>query len=223
MSYLASSYMIQPSTVSPGTNGTQQVQCTVNPQGKRLTAFAKLLLTKSYLGQVVVSQVPATATTGPFEKLFENEAFQDAVIKVGDKTIKVNRAVLASRSPVFYGMFLNKQTEVTIEDVDYETLKVLVEYIYRDRVQDTSKLTLEVRIAAGKYNISGLKALVENHLISNLSKANIEQTLTAAKKHKLINFLNRCITTASANGVIVEMVTRLLDKNVDRAVMADSV
>jgi speckle-type POZ protein len=76
----------------------------------------------------------------------------------GGKEFPVHRYVLAARSPVFKATFSHEETkevqtgEVEIEDVDPETLEVLIKYIYTDTVGDED-WTIDLLSAADKYNL----------------------------------------------------------------------
>lgn len=152
-----------------------------------------------------------------FAKLFKDGTFSDTVIKVQGKTIKVSKAILAARSPVFHAMFESKLSEsrtgeVPIADVSYETLMVLIGFIYSDKVEDSRKLSLDVLVAADKYNVQGLMALCENHLVKNLTKANIEEALIIGKQHNLTSFVARCTQFAANNNLGIELMTKLLNR-----------
>lgn len=74
--------------------------------------------------------------------------------------------MLAAQSPVFKTAFSHEETKevktgrVEIEDVDPETLELLIKYIYTDLVEEKDCST-DLLTAADKYNLTALFAKCE--------------------------------------------------------------
>eukprot|EP01084_Bolivina_argentea_P311435 539069_1 len=93
----------------------------------------------------VVSSPPTTAVNAGYQKkfkmLFENQIGCDCTVMVieqnkeDDVIFPVHRAILMSSSPVFQAMFENdmqekKNSEVRIEDIPSDAVKLMLDYIY---------------------------------------------------------------------------------------------
>lgn len=123
-----------------------------------------------------------------FEKLLADDKFSDFTFDVGNKEIRVHKAILASRSPVFEAMFTNemqekKQNRAEISDIQYSVLKELFRFIYTGTVNELNDMASELLIAADKYCVTGLKALCEKALYDNLNVDNALERLILADTH----------------------------------------
>lgn len=84
------------------------------------------------------------------------------------KTILVHRTILIARSSVFAAMFASGGTEVSsrrciIKDIDYDTLNVLMQFLYYWSTEKIVQKNAEnVLIAADKYNVEALKQVSAN-------------------------------------------------------------
>lgn len=97
--------------------------------------------------------------------MFESETFSDfELISKDGKVLKAHKAVLASRSPVFFSM-LNIDMEeaergsVNVPDVDKKTLKELLRFIYCNEVEGLNEISRKLIFAAEKYELKSLKTL----------------------------------------------------------------
>lgn len=70
------------------------------------------------------------------QKLLENISFADMTISCADKQFKVNKCILAARSPVFMSMFRSNEKQalncnaVTIKDTDSGPFELFIKYLY---------------------------------------------------------------------------------------------
>uniref|UniRef100_A0A0N5BR02 BTB domain-containing protein n=1 Tax=Strongyloides papillosus TaxID=174720 RepID=A0A0N5BR02_STREA len=85
--------------------------------------------------------IPQSKLSLDYGDMFDSPLFTDCIIKIGDTEIKVHKAVLAARSPVFYDTFnttLEKsQTNIIeIEDFRVEVVREMLKYIYTDEVSN---------------------------------------------------------------------------------------
>ena len=94
-------------------------------------------------------------------------------------------SILSSRSPVMAAMFEHDMTEkqekrVTIDDLSSQAVAGLLEFIYTDIVTDITTLAPELLPAAQKYDISRMKTLCEEAMVSELKIENAAEFLFLA-------------------------------------------
>ena len=114
-----------------------------------------------------------------------DEVFSDAVIKVGGKTYKVHRAVLASQSDVFRRMFEadmkeKKEGVVEVFDVDSEVMSDLLTYVYTGSAPNIKTMAKDLLFAADKYNLTGLASCCEKELQTTFTINNVIDILLVA-------------------------------------------
>merc|ERR1712228_737991 len=111
---------------------------------------------KDFNSKFVVKSPPTTNVNAGYQKkfkmLFENEIGCDCsviVIESGkdDEIFFVHRAILMSSSPVFQAMFENdmqekKNSEIRIEDIPSDAVKLMLDYIYGGVLPQTNALLL---------------------------------------------------------------------------------
>ena len=130
-------------------------------------------------------EAPADNIREGMHSLYKSEALVDTTIKCQDKKFKVHRAVLASQSPVFRGMFeadMNEKQSGVIEvsDITPEAMSDLVTYLYTGTTPDMKSELLEV---ADKYQLTRLLTICENELRNSIKKTNVVKTLILADLH----------------------------------------
>ena len=130
-------------------------------------------------------QTPADNIRKGMYSLYKSEALVDTTIKCQDKEFKVHRAILASQSPVFQGMFeadMNEKQSGVIEvsDITPEAMSDLVTYLYTGTTPDVKSELLEV---ADKYQLPRLRTICENELRNGIKKTNVIKTLILADLH----------------------------------------
>uniref|UniRef100_A0A0N5BS25 BTB domain-containing protein n=1 Tax=Strongyloides papillosus TaxID=174720 RepID=A0A0N5BS25_STREA len=110
--------------------------------------------------------------------MFDSSLFTDYTIKVKDKEIKVHKAVLAARSPVFCKLFKNtfeksRTNFIEIKDFRVEVVREMLRYIYTDEVSDIQNMANEIFEIANKYELQKLKSIAEKCLCSDLNIENV--------------------------------------------------
>lgn len=96
-------------------------------------------------------------------------------MKVDGKSIAAHRMILEARSSVFAAMFNqgtteNKTGEVSIIDVDLNTMYYILMYMYTGDIGNpTTENVLSLYTAAEKYDIKDIKDICSDFIISNLS------------------------------------------------------
>jgi speckle-type POZ protein len=78
--------------------------------------------------------------------------------------LKVHKAMLACRSPVFAAMFEHGMAEarsdrVNIEDIDPEVLREMLRFMYTGSAPSLDRMADELLAAADKYQLERLKVL----------------------------------------------------------------
>ncbi|KAJ8666451.1 hypothetical protein QAD02_008113 [Eretmocerus hayati] len=133
--------------------------------------------------------------SGGLENYFNEETFSDVTVSIGGKSIKAHKLILASKSKVFHTMLLTNMKErneglIKIDDLSYETMFVLIKWMYTGctDLDSMRNLAEDLVVAADRYEICQLKADCEDYLISNLDAQNILEYLIFAERlnaHKL--------------------------------------
>ncbi|GBM30549.1 TD and POZ domain-containing protein 3 [Araneus ventricosus] len=114
----------------------------------------------------------------------------DVKLRAGTDTFPVHKLILSARSPVFKSMFGTDMKEknsgcVNITDVDSQTLRRLLLYIYTDTLDDLEvKTATELYEAADKYSITNLKEKCSTFLKGNLKTSNACGILVVADMHQ---------------------------------------
>ncbi|KAH7727568.1 BTB/POZ domain-containing protein [Aphelenchoides avenae] len=115
-------------------------------------------------------------------KLLNEETLTDFTIKVDGKEIRVHKAILAGRSPVFAAMFSHEDTEemktgvLTITDVEYPVLREMLNFIYAGHCSpDINEIASDLLVAADK--LDELKSHCERCLVQGLAHDNACQLL----------------------------------------------
>lgn len=134
-----------------------------------------------------------------YEKIFETESFCDLNLSMRDgKIIKANKAILATRSPIFFNL-LSADTmrgdaaNININDVDSETMTELLRFVYCNRVKGLAKVAYSLIVAAEKYQLSHLKELCCNHIITKLSEENVTRALIVSDATNTQKLFQKCI------------------------------
>ncbi|XP_047100842.1 ankyrin-3-like [Schistocerca piceifrons] len=122
----------------------------------------------------------------------------------GNTRLVVHRAILSDRSPVFAGMFRHDTLEassgnVTITDVEGPVLRELLGYMYSLQATHQPSVTPELLAAADKYGVSGLKALCEQQLASQLSVENAAATAVLALRYSCASLMEAAVAFIKAN------------------------
>ncbi|KAG8194247.1 hypothetical protein JTE90_024577 [Oedothorax gibbosus] len=121
--------------------------------------------------------------------LLEENPFSDITMKCGDVNVSAHRNILASRSPVFKAMLEkpmkeNLTGEIKIDDMQPDTVKGMLNYIYCGKVRDFSEGTAcDLLYAADKYQLLELKEMCVSYLKAKISNSNVFRILDVAVLH----------------------------------------
>ncbi|CAC5403376.1 unnamed protein product [Mytilus coruscus] len=122
--------------------------------------------------------------------MLEKEIMCDVTFRVGtdQRIVKAHKYMLASRSSVFNTMFEGscpEKGEVFVPDVNFETFKVLLRYIYSDLLDPSLDNMQEVLYIAEKYMLSTMKDECSNQLVSSIETSNAHLVFDVASNFNL--------------------------------------
>ncbi|XP_015903554.3 speckle-type POZ protein B [Parasteatoda tepidariorum] len=121
-----------------------------------------------------------------FRELFMNKKHSDVKLRVNNIDFLAHKVVLATRSPVFSAMFDQDMLEnqsgiVQIKDLNEKTLQNLLKFMYTDVVNEMDcEGTLNILLAADKYQVSNLKDKCTSKILSLLSEENVCEVIILA-------------------------------------------
>jgi hypothetical protein len=132
----------------------------------------------------------------------------DFKIKVGDKLIPTQKAILASSSPVFKTMIyetnMREKREECLEIVDFEVevVEAMVSFIVTNEItEDMKKKAPQLMEMAHKYQMERLFQVTEYVMCSTLSHNNYFDFLIMAKTYENTNSLRKaCLQFIVKNG-----------------------
>lgn len=123
-------------------------------------------------------------------KLFETGLYSDVNLIVDtNKIIKAHSCILAGRSKYFLNLLQKcKPNEmgtrnIKINSYNCEVMKKILTYIYTEKI-DVSINTTTLLEAANKFNMTDLKSICEEKLISGLNFINVSSLLIIADDNK---------------------------------------
>ncbi|GIY26994.1 TD and POZ domain-containing protein 1 [Caerostris extrusa] len=139
---------------------------------------------------------PTTNQSGPtlmkrdIELMLNENVLCDVKLRTGAETFPAHWFILSARSPVFRAMFQSDMKEkaqdcIHIEDVDADTVRRLLLYMYTDACEDLQwESASQLYAAADKYQILSLKDECSSFLKANLDAANACEALMIADLHR---------------------------------------
>ncbi|GFR06501.1 TD and POZ domain-containing protein 3 [Trichonephila clavata] len=125
-----------------------------------------------------------------FETLYTDGTLSDIKLCTKTKSFPVHAAVLCARSPVFKVMFSDDMKEkikgsVDIIDLDDDTIRRMLLYMYTDRLEDLQwENALRLYEAADKYQILSLRKKCSAFLEDHLTTTNACDALVLADRHQ---------------------------------------
>ena len=130
------------------------------------------------------------------QQLYANidDEHSDVTLICAGKTFKAHKFILSSRSDVFKAMFGMRESveaktgQVEIKNLEPQVLKLLLEFIYTDRLgeSDLKSYGQDLFEAADRYNIRRLAVVVEEFLSLNVSTENVCALLHLAHLHEAV-------------------------------------
>ena len=126
-----------------------------------------------------------------FSNLLLDENTLDFLIYCGDDKLPVHRNILKSRSSYFNGLLSNDFAEnntghIVIENMDSDTVKSVIEYMYSGRLKDLESNSTQLLMAANMYDLPLLKKSCEDELISTMTVDNVVDLFVLAEDHNAV-------------------------------------
>lgn len=159
-------------------NDTLTIRCIVDLS----EAFAN----KECLERVEGESIASHGALNDFGNLLESQLYTDFTIKVGEQSIGVHRAILATRSDVLAAMFAHKMSENSqnvqeITDFEFDVVLEMLKFIYTGSakaVSQSEQFAWDLLRCAEKYQLHELKTVCEKELIIRLTPKNAVETVT---------------------------------------------
>ncbi|GIY38829.1 speckle-type POZ protein [Caerostris extrusa] len=123
------------------------------------------------------------------EWMLHENVLCDVKLRTRAETFPAHWFILSARSPVFRAMLQSDMKEkaqdsIDIEDVDADTVRRMLLYMYSDACEDLQwESASQLYAAADKYQILSLKEECSSFLMSNLDTANACDALMIADLH----------------------------------------
>ncbi|XP_054720796.1 speckle-type POZ protein-like [Uloborus diversus] len=111
--------------------------------------------------------------------LMEDSKSSDVTLKVGEETFQAHRAILASRSKVFNGMFGSGMKEdqegvVQIVEMKSSAVKEMLQYIYAGKIEELSMdRAMDLYAAADRYDLQELRGWCKDFIVNHVSSADV--------------------------------------------------
>ncbi|GFS57593.1 BTB and MATH domain-containing protein 42 [Nephila pilipes] len=123
------------------------------------------------------------------ENLYVEGILCDVQLRTATGTFPAHKVFLCARSPVFRQMFTTDMKEkiqgcVDVPDLEDDTVRRMLQYIYTDALEDLQwESTLRLYAAADKYEIVTLKTKCSSFLKRSLCPSNLCDILVLADRH----------------------------------------
>lgn len=113
--------------------------------------------------------------------------------------VPANKAVLASRSPVFRAMLETEMEEslsgtIKLSDVSYDALRAFVNYLYTAEACLDDEMACDLLVLGDKYEVKHLKSYCEKFLISKLNWETSLMSYSFAHRHNANNLLEAALS-----------------------------
>ena len=161
------------------------IVCTLEYQGEQLKTLEAPFLSSSLDPNDGVEKLA---------QMFTSMSIGDVTLVVKNEEFPAHKAMLAARSSVFGAMFQhdiymleNSSNRVELVDVEPDTFKTLLRFIYTDQVDLTAENSTALLAAADRYSVDPLKLKCEKFLAQDLSIENCCERLMLADAHNAKN------------------------------------
>jgi len=144
------------------------------------------------------SKICPEKMSSDFNFLLESGQFSDVTIKCEGVTISCHKVILGARSPVFNAMFIhnmteNQKKEIDILDLDIETVRDMLKYMYAGKIENLNTRSPRLLEAADKYQLSELKEICEEVLCLSLNVDTCLECLVLADLHNAKELKEACV------------------------------
>lgn len=131
------------------------------------------------------------------ERYFNSTVFSDfTFISSDQKEFPVHRNIIAIRSDVLDKMLISQFSEMkqaVIEDVNGDTLKEMLRFIYTGKVENLENVAFQLLYAAWKYNLPELKSICDDYFIGKISTESVCELFLEAVIYSEENLMKKCI------------------------------
>ena len=123
-----------------------------------------------------------------FEEMWVNKELVDVKIVCEGRAFDCHKVLLAAQSPVFKAAFENdtkeaKERKLEIEDLDSDTVEEMIKYMYSEKIDNIEMKSMNLLVAADKYDLPGLKKLCEESLMASVSTETVLDVFVFADVH----------------------------------------
>jgi len=163
-----------------------------------------------WTGHPIEKHSNCTALTA-LARMLTDSIHTDITIITSDGSIGAHRAVLATHSPVFYGMFSHNLKEkelsvINISDMSIESCQAFLNYIYGNfQASEFMMHRLDLLCAADKYDIADLKEACHESLVEDIDAKNVLERLQAAHLYRLDKLKASCMRYLVNFGKVYEI------------------
>ncbi|XP_061396066.1 protein roadkill-like [Musca vetustissima] len=134
-----------------------------------------------------------------FANIFASKEFSDVTLVTEDKTqFQAHKVVLCARSEVFAAMLRKQTGSITINDMDSNVLKELLNYIYTEE-EIPKEMAANLFVAANKYALLDLQKMCEDFLIEAMSVDTVADILLLGDRHSSERLKSKAVQFAIKN------------------------
>lgn len=170
--------------------------------------YDETLSPKKEMTVIAVHPSPAHNLLLSSVQCFNEQNFCDITIQVspGGHDIRAHKLVLFSGSTVWKQLLINdeKLSIINVPDLDPETVKALVTYIYDGSVPKPSKDTVQLLIAAATYGVDGLKKWCEQQLIATITIEAVINMMILAHRYNAPTLFEKTISVVRQNIAVLK-------------------
>lgn len=167
---------------------------------------------------------------GRLERLVNNEQFADVAFRVGEDPGEVmfgHKAILTEASEVFRaqfsGMFKEsrenvKEHEIPVVDIEPDTFRELLRYMYCERVNVTADNVVDVSYGSKKYLLTKLNKICEKFIQRNVTEDNVLRVFDSNRRYELEGVNRICLDIICDNPIKIfadELFLTLTRKSVE--------
>jgi len=121
--------------------------------------------------------------------LLKDTQFSDVSFQVGNCTLTAHRNILSARCDYFRAMFQNGMKEagqqiINIKNIDADTFRQVLEFLYVGRIQVDSSNIVSLASAAQLFQLDDLRVLICQHFNSVVTIDNVIHLLVATEMDK---------------------------------------
>lgn len=140
-------------------------------------------------------------------KLLESFEWSDCSFLVGNQIIRAHKLILAISSPVFKVMLygpMAEATEILISDIEPDVFQLLLDFIYKDKVEiNTLENACGLLYAAKKYMFPYLVEICHKYIEDTTSINNVLSILNFSDWIQEDNLISHCLTLICKHAHIV--------------------